>query len=178
MAWSHKNPGFFHFQKGRWLPAPDSQPISCNKESGFFVFRVNYQRLKKGAGEYGGIKWRIKWVPNLWELFRNTVLILALPVSQKSLYARRLLCVRGVHSPAMLFCVRAGTGSVCAPDWWNYLRRLSVRTVIPAKPPSGWGCAERVCISAFRDSICSFILAISAGKERIRLSSNRNCLVL
>ena len=45
----------------------------------FFIF-------KKGAGEYGGIKWRIKRVPNLWELFRNTVPIQALPVLQKSLY--------------------------------------------------------------------------------------------
>ena len=27
-----------------------------------------------------------------------------------------LLCVRGVHSPAMDFCARAGTGSVCVHE--------------------------------------------------------------
>jgi len=49
-------PAFFIFQKGRWLSGPGFQPFPRYKESGFFVFRVNYQRLKKGAGEYGGIK--------------------------------------------------------------------------------------------------------------------------
>ena len=114
-------PAFFIFKKGAGsqLPIFSRSPL-CGKD-GFFVFRVNYQRLKKGAGEYGGKKWRIKWVPSQWESDRNTVLIQALPVLQKSLYARRLLCVRGVHFPAMDFCARAGTGSVCARDWWNYL---------------------------------------------------------
>lgn len=35
---SHKNLGFFYFQKGRWLSVPFSQPFFCFREDGFFVF--------------------------------------------------------------------------------------------------------------------------------------------
>ena len=48
----------FQFQDGFFQCGPFGSGICgflCGKD-GFFVFRVNYQRLKKGAGEYGGKK--------------------------------------------------------------------------------------------------------------------------
>ncbi len=37
-------------------------------------------------------------------------------VRREALHARKLPCVKGVRSQAMVFCVRAWTGSVCARD--------------------------------------------------------------
>ena len=43
---SLENPGFFYFQKGRWLSAPDSRPFSCFREDGFFRVRPVSARSK------------------------------------------------------------------------------------------------------------------------------------
>ena len=51
---SLENPGFFCFQKGRWLSAPDSRPFSCLREDGFFVFSHNYSVPEIGRRR----KWR------------------------------------------------------------------------------------------------------------------------
>ena len=51
---SLENPGFFYFQKGRWLSAPDSRPFSCFREDGFFAFSHYYSVTTKGRRRNGG----------------------------------------------------------------------------------------------------------------------------
>ena len=48
---SLENPGFFYFQKGRWLSAPDFRPFSCFREDGFFRFLRTISRAWKRAPE-------------------------------------------------------------------------------------------------------------------------------
>ena len=50
---SLENPGFFYFQKGRWLSAPDSRPFSCFREDGFFRFLTQLFRAWKGRRRKG-----------------------------------------------------------------------------------------------------------------------------
>ena len=53
---SHKNSGFFYFQKGRCLSESFSQPFSFLREDGFFVFLEQYPASEKGRRR----KWRLK----------------------------------------------------------------------------------------------------------------------
>ena len=56
MRRSLQNLGFFYFQKGRWLPAPDVRPFFHLWEDGFFVFYEQDPVPEKGRRR----KWRLQ----------------------------------------------------------------------------------------------------------------------
>ena len=134
---SHKNPGFFHFQKGRWFSAPNVMPFSYFREDGFFVFNgvqfILHWRVLRRGNHPGNVRPHHplgSCAERQWDCSRSTA-----GTAWKSVYSLLLFAIpgyrirtQGRNMVAFLwFCKKCSTATVSSGTRPILLGIVSIR---------------------------------------------------